>query len=406
METSPLVVKNARVLDVRSGEYAEADVVAIDGRIVEIALGAKMPVGAEVIDAEGAYVLPGFIDGHVHVTAANGDLGSLVSMSQQYVAAQAVKIMGEMLNRGFTSVRDASGADFGLARAQEEGVIRGPRLFFCGHAISQTGGHGDFRGPGEDHGHGAHCCAGIGRVADGVSAVQEAVRDELRKGAHFIKIMASGGIASPTDRIDSTQYSLDEISAAVDEATAANRYVAAHAYTARAVNRCLELGVRSIEHCNYIDETSVDLFVEKGAFMVPTLSTHWALVEHGLENGLPYDAWVKAGPVYEQGLKALEMAHKGGVKIVYATDLLGGMQVHQNREFEIRANIQGNLQAIQGATINAAELVERVGEIGEISVGARADLVIVDGDPLEDITVVSEFEKHRVHVIQGGVVVA
>lgn len=406
MNASPLVLKNARVLDVRSGEYIDADIVASDGRIVEIAPDAATPDGAEIIDIDGRYVLPGFIDGHVHVTATGGDLGRLVSMSQQYVAANAVRIMGEMLSRGFTSVRDASGADFGLAAAQAEGTVRGPRLFFCGHAISQTGGHGDFRGPGENQRHEPHCCAGIGRVADGLDAVREAARDEIRKGAHFIKIMASGGIASPTDRIDSTQYSLDEIAAIVEEAAAANRYVAAHAYTARAVNRCLELGVRSIEHCNYIDETSVELFLEKDAFMVPTLSTHWALVEHGLENGLPYDSWVKAGPVFAKGLEALKMAHEAGVKLVYATDLLGGMQVHQNYEFEIRAKVQGNLPAIQSATVNAAELLERGGELGEVVVGAYADLVVVDADPLEDIKVLSEFERHRVHVIQGGAVVA
>lgn len=405
MEISPLVVKNARVLDVRSGAYAEADLVLENGKITEISPGVREPENARVIDASGKYVLPGLIDCHVHVTALNGDLGSLVSKSQQYVSAHAVRILGEMLARGFTSVRDASGADFGLALAQEEGTVSGPRIFFCGHAISQTGGHGDFRGPAENHAHGAQCCAGIGRVADGVSAVRVAARDELRKGASFIKIMASGGIASPTDRLDSTQYSEDEIRAAVEEAEAANRYVAAHAYTARAVNRCLELGVRSIEHCNYIDESSVALFLEKDAFMVPTLSTHWALVEHGLENGLPHDSWLKAGPVFAQGLEALKLAHESGVKIVYATDLLGGMQTYQNHEFTIRAGVQGNLAVVQGATLLAAELLERTGEIGEVSVGANADLIIVDADPLADIAVLADFEQHRVHVIQGGQVV-
>lgn len=407
MHSSPLVLRNARVLDVTSGNYRETDVTIRDGRFESIGSVATLPEGAAERDLTGACLLPGLIDCHVHVTAHNADLGSLESMPQSYVTAYAMKNMNDMLRRGFTSVRDASGADFGLEQARDEGYFTGTRLFYCGKALSQTGGHGDFRSAGEDHSHtAANCCAGIGRVADGISAVREAARDELRKGAHHIKIMASGGIASPTDRIDSTQYSVEEIRAVVEEATAANRYVAAHAYTPRAVNRCLELGVRTIEHGNYIDEESIRLFLERDAFWVATLTTHWALVAEGAQFGLPEASRVKAEPVFAAGMEALERASQAGVKIPYATDLLGGMQRLQNREFEIRSRVQSNLEVVQSATTIAAELLQREGELGQVVEGAIADAIIVDGDPLEDIEVLASFEEHRLGVIQNGAFVA
>jgi imidazolonepropionase-like amidohydrolase len=321
------------------------------------------------------------------------------------VAAHAARTMSRMLDRGFTTVRDASGADYGLADAQAEGLFRGPRLLFCGRALSQTGGHGDSRTRGtqvkDDHA----CCAGLGRVADGVDAVRAAARDELRKGAHHIKVMASGGVASPTDRIDSTQYSAEELRAIVEEAEAANRYVAAHAYTARAVNRALELGVRSIEHGNLLDDRSIELFLERDAFLVPTLVTYWALKEEGREHGLPESSWRKVDDVLGAGLAALERAARGGVKLVYGTDLLGGMHRHQNHEFRLRAEVQSPLEVLRSATSTAAELLNLTGEIGTLAVGARADLLVVDGDPLTDIGVLAEPEKFR-HIVQGGAVVS
>ncbi len=237
-----LLLRNGTLLDVDTGEYAEGDVLCDDGRIAETGPGLTAPGGARTVELAGATVLPGLIDAHVHVTAATADLGALPSWSPSYAAAHAARIMSGMLDRGFTTVRDASGADFGLADAQAEGLIRGPRLMFCGKALSQTGGHGDSRPRGTRVHDGHQCCAGLGRIADGVDAVRAAARDELRKGAHHIKVMAGGGVASPTDRIDSTQYSTDELRAIVEEAEAANRYVAAHAYTARSVSRALRAG--------------------------------------------------------------------------------------------------------------------------------------------------------------------
>jgi imidazolonepropionase-like amidohydrolase len=399
-----LLLRNARLLDPLTGEYTEGDLRCADGRIAEVGPGlAAADVRTE--DLRGAVVLPGLIDAHVHVTASTADLGSLSSASPSYAAAQSARIMSRMLDRGFTTVRDASGADYGLADAQAEGLFRGPRLLFCGKALSQTGGHGDSRTRGTHVRDEHQCCAGLGRVADGVDAVRAAARDELRKGAHHIKVMASGGVASPTDRIDSTQYSADELRAVVEEAEAANRYVAAHAYTARAVNRALELGIRSIEHGNLLDDRSVELFTSRDAYLVPTLVTYWALKEEGREHGLPEASWRKVDEVLGAGLAALDRAARGGVKLVYGTDLLGGMHRHQNHEFRLRGEVQTPLEVLRSATSTAADLLTLTGEIGTLAVGAHADLLVVDGDPLADVGVLAE-PKHFRHVVQGGTVVS
>lgn len=403
--TQPLVIRNASVLDVHVGTFSVADVVTADGKIRSVEKGADAPEEAQIIDGTGKYVIPGLIDAHVHVVASSADFRSLTWTPPSYVYAQTARIMQGMLRRGFTTVRDLSGADFGLAKAQAEGLLEGPKLHFCGRALSQTGGHGDMRLPGEDHEPNRKGCCGIGRVADGVDAVRAAARDELRKGAHHIKIMASGGVSSPTDRIDSTQYSRDEMRAAVEEAEAANRYVAAHAYTARAINRALEAGVRSIEHGNLLDDESLRLFLEKDAFLVPTLVTYWALKEEGRESGLTEEMWAKVDSVLNSGLEAIAQAHEAGVKLVYGSDLLGGMHRHQNEQFRLLGKVQPAIDAIRAATTTAAELLGRPGEIGIIAPGADADMLVLTADPVQDIAVLADMADHLEFVIQDGAVI-
>ena len=358
-------------------------------------------------DLRGGYVLPGLIDAHVHVTAFTADLAALLTSSPYYVAAHTARIMGGMLDRGFTTVRDVAGADYGVAAAQAEGLIRGPRVYFGGRGLSQTGGHGDARGPGERL-HDEHAPCADCRIADGVDAVRTATRDELRKGAHHIKVMASGGVASPTDRIDSTQYSMEELRAIVDEATAAGRYVAAHAYTARAVNRAIEAGIRSIEHGNLIDDSSVAMLADpsRDAYLVPTLVTYWALKTEGREFGLPEHSWRKVDEVLGAGLAALDRAYRGGVRLVFGSDLLGGMHRHQNEEFRIRAQVQPPIDVIRSATSVAARLLCAEGQLGTLDAGANADLIVVEGDPLDDIAVLADPAANLRLVIQAGLVVS
>jgi imidazolonepropionase-like amidohydrolase len=218
--------------------------------------------------------------------------------------------------------------------------------------------------------------------------------------------MASGGVASPTDRIDSTQYSMDELRAAVEEAEAANRYVAGHAYTARAINRGLEAGVRSIEHGNLLDESSVELFLEHDAFLVPTLVTYERMAAEGAEFGLPAASLAKNALVLDAGLRALRLAHAAGVNLCYGSDLLGGMRRHQLEEFRIRGAVLPAADVIRSATVTAARLLGEEDRLGRIVPGAWADLLVVDGDPLADLGVLTDPDTHLKLVMQGGKVKA
>nr|WP_245992666.1 amidohydrolase family protein [Prauserella muralis] len=390
------------MLDVARGELLpDRRVLVRDGRIAEVGGRDVAASGARVIDVRGRTVLPGFVDAHVHVTAVTADLAGQAEWSPTYVAARAGVILREMLQRGFTTVRDVGGADYGLADAVDEGILPGPRIRFGGKALSQTGGHADLRHRGrtvlDDH----RCCPGLGLVCDGVDEVRRAAREQLRTGAHHVKIMLSGGVASPTDRVDATQFSDDEIAAVVAEAEAANRYVTGHAYTARAINRGLRAGVRCIEHGNLLDDTSIALFRERGAFLVPTLVTYEKLAAEGAEHGLPAESQRKVGDVLEHGLRALESAHRAGVDIVFGTDLLGGMHRHQLDEFRIRAQVQPPLDVVRSATVTAARLLGLEGRIGVVAPGAEADLLVVDGDPLADIGVLASAPAL---VMKGGIV--
>lgn len=402
LDQSITAIANARVLDVEAASLTEPTTVTIENGRISAVGGESAGSGAGVLDAEGRIVSPGLIDGHVHVLASTADLAGLGDQSPYYLGAQAARLMGDMLGRGFTTVRDAGGADFGLAAAVREDLFPAPRLFFGGKALSQTGGHADMRGPGTQVIDRHLCCPNIGIVCDGADAVRRAARENLRTGADHVKIMLSGGVASPTDRVDSTQFSDEEIRAAVEEAAAANRYVLGHAYTARAVNRGLELGVRSIEHGNLIDRRSVELFLEHDAYLVPTLVTYERLKQDGALFGLPPASQAKVDDVLYAGLDALRLATDHGVKIVFGTDLLGGMHPHQNDEFAIRSRVQTAQQVLRSATTTAAELLCQEGELGVVAAGAHADLLILETNPLEDASVLGDSTNVIKSVIKAG----
>jgi imidazolonepropionase-like amidohydrolase len=398
------VLGNAAVLDPEAGSLAEGQAVVVeDGRVVEVAPTAAVRAGdATVIDVGGRTVMPGLIDGHVHVNAATADLAVLEEWSPAYLTARAAGILRGMLDRGFTTVRDVAGADHGIAAAVAEGLLAGPRVIFGGKALSQTGGHGDSRGPGrvvlDQH----PCAPTLTVIADGVTEVRRAAREQLRRGAHHVKVMLSGGVASPTDRIDSTQYSMEELRAVVEEARAANRYVTGHAYTAAAVNRGLEAGVGCIEHGNLMDESSIELFRRTGAFYVPTLATYAALAAEGLDHGMPADQHAKVYEVLDAGLGALELAHRAGLPIVYGTDLLGGMHRRQLTELTIRSEVQPAADVLRSATTVAARLVGLEGQVGVVAPGASADLLVVDGNPLDDLSLLTDPARNLRLVMAAG----
>ncbi len=398
-----VLFENATVLDVAAGEMlADRSVLVREGRIVEVSDGRIRDEEAQRLDLRGKTLMPGLIDCHVHVTAFTANFAELARTSPFYVSSKAGEIMNQMLRRGFTTVRDVGGADHGLARAVEEQLLDAPRLVFCGKAISSTGGHGDVRGPGVEAYDAVYTQPGLGWIVDGVPEVRRAVRGEVRRGANFIKIMAGGGISSPTDRISSDQFSEEEIAAVVEEAAMANLYVAAHAYTARSIERCVRLGVRTIEHANLAVEETVALMKEQGAIMVPTLAVYRALVEEGVKAGLPEDLVGKTYEVLDAGIRAVEMAYRAGVTMAYGTDLLGAMHRRQLTEFSLRAEVVKPVDLIRAATVNGATLLRRQAEIGQVAAGFRADLIVIDGDPLRDIGIMEDPQRSPKLVMKDG----
>ena len=398
---SSLVLKNSNVIDVETGNINQKDISINEGLIEELGSNFKS-ASSKVIDLDGKFVLPGLCDAHVHVTAFTADFSKLKNTSPFYVGIKSLEILKGMLSRGFTTVRDAGGADWGLSRHLSENPTSGPRLLFCGHALSQTGGHGDMRGPGENSLHECFCCAGLGHICDGLPEVLKASREEIRRGATHLKVMASGGVSSPTDRITSTQFSEEELSAIVNEANAANIPVMAHAYTAKAINRALMCGVTSIEHGNLLDIKSIELLKNNNAYLVPTLIIYQALIEQGVEAGLSKQMVDKTYEVLDAGIEALSFADKNDVQIVYGTDLLGIMHPRQLEEFNLRSKVISPLKLLQQATINASKLFNMENSIGQVKEGFFADLIVLDKNPIEDISILTKPEKHLHQVIKGG----
>ncbi|MFD1891751.1 amidohydrolase family protein [Ottowia beijingensis] len=402
--------KNVHVLDVRAGRLLEDHQVLVEGDTIrELSDRPITTQSAHVIDGGGRTLMPGLIDCHVHVTFSATNLALLAQTPNTTLALRALPILRGMLRRGFTTVRDAGGADWALKQAIEDGMdgtVVGPRLFVSGPALSPTGGHGDFR-PRSDRLQPIGCgCLRLAstRVVDGVDEVRRTVRELLQMGADQIKIMSSGGVASPTDPVNALGYSLDETRAIVDEAAARHTIVLAHAYTPEAIRRAVECGVRSIEHGNLIDAPTAALMAERGAVAVPTLITYEALARDGVRLGLGAESVAKVEQVRAAGLRSLEIFKIAGVKLAFGTDLLGGSHDLQSEEFLIRAQVQSNLDVLQSATLIGAELLGQSGRLGEIVPGALADLLLVDGNPLDDLTCLTGQGERIALVMQGGLV--
>lgn len=400
-----LIFRNAAILDPVLGRLLSPRDVVVDGTdIVQVSETPLTADAAQVIDLQGKVMMPGLIDCHVHCMASHLNLGSNAKLPNVLAVLRAVPLIEGMLNRGFTTVRDAGGADWALAEATRTGVIKGPRIFPAGRAISQTGGHGDFR-PRNDIMEPCFCshkAGSISRVADGIDAVRLAVREEIQKGATQIKIMASGGVASPNDPVHFLGYSRDEIRAMAEEASNAGTYVMAHAYTSAAIRRAVECGVRTIEHGNLADLEAAKVLCAHGAYAVPTLITYEALFSEGASFGFPPEAVAKINAVREPGLRALETLAQAGVKMGFGTDLLGQSQRLQSEEFRLRAQVLGNLEVIRSATSYAAEILMAVGRLGVIAPGAAADLLVLDANPLTDIGVLLGQGEHMLAIMKDG----
>jgi len=398
--TNIIVFRSARVFDGESEVLRDGlDVVVANGIIREISeRRLEADSSTEIIECGGRVLMPGLIDAHVHVYAAGLNITRTVQTPMSYLAHFAAQFLHFSLDRGFTTLRDVGGADVGLALAIKDGFLdRVPRVFYGGRAISQTGGHGDFR-PG-DHALDTHFCGcsfhadHLAVVADGADAVRRAVREELRRGASHIKIMASGGVASPTDPLDRCQFSDSEIQAAVEEAERAGSYVAAHCHPKEAIRRAAALGVKSIEHATLIDRETAEFVAERGSFAVPTMVTLISLAEEGKNLGLPPVSIEKLRRVADAAIASLEIMKRAGVKMGFGTDLLGALHVQQSREFALRARVLPVIDVLRSACVVNAELLGQSGRLGCIRQGAVADLLVVDGNPLEDISVLNSGDR-------------
>jgi len=399
-----ILFHNARLFDGETDHLREDVSVLVEGgRIREVSERVIAGTSAERIDLRGRTLMPGLIDAHFHAYATQLDLGKAGETPRSLHALEAHILLESALARGFTTVRDAAGADYGLARATERGLIKGPRLFYAGRAITQTGGHGDVRGPAVESIETCACASNtMSWVADGPDEVRKAAREELRKGADQIKIFVSGGISSPSDPVWMPQFSDEEIRAAVAEAASRRTYVMAHAYTAESIARAVKCGVRSIEHGNLIDRAAAEAVKAHDAFVVPTLVTYDAFHKFGAASGAPDYLLKKLDDVRLAGLEALSLLEEVGVQTGFGTDLLGELHVHQSEEFLIRARVMKPADILRSATSVNARLLNREGELGVVKVGGLADLIVVDGDPLKDLSLLTHQGAHLPVIMKGG----
>jgi imidazolonepropionase-like amidohydrolase len=399
-----ILFKNASVLDGRANGALEGHHVLVEDGFIREVSDKPIKSKATSIDLKGKTLMPGLIDCHVHVYAALVHLGQNAMLPNEIVAFHGARIIKGMLDRGFTTVRDVAGGTYGLVEAVEQGLVVGPRLFVSGKALSQSGGHTDFRTRHDDRDPTPWKTrlGALGRLCDGVDEVRKAAREEIKQGAHFIKIMANGGVASPNDPIHFLGFSREEIMAAVEEASNAGTYVAAHLYTDEAIWRAIECGVHSLEHCNLIQPKTAKFARDRGAIACPTLVTYEYLKTEGASLGLPPVSVAKVDNVRLKGLESLEIMRKAGLPMAYGSDLLGDMHRHQSEEFVIRGRVLPAIEVIRSTTTVAAKLLRQEGKLGTIAPGAHADLIVVDGDPLRDLRLLTRQGAHIPMIMKGG----
>jgi imidazolonepropionase-like amidohydrolase len=404
-KTPMIIFENANLLDGTSPELRKGFHVAVeDGRIVEITDASITSSGAQRIDVGGRTLMPGLIDAHAHMTLIDTNLSNLRAIPQTLLTARAGVRMKKMLMRGFTTVRDTGGADWGLRQAVEEGSLIGPRLFISARPITQRGGHGDnyLRTEAPSI---CSCSSALdlmSTIADGKELVQAAAREQQRQGADQIKVFVSGGVASRNDPLYSVQFSAEELIAIVDEAERWGIYVCAHAYSARAILHALNAGVRTIEHGNFIDNAGATLMASKDAYLVPTLITYEAMHRHAATTGLSKESLEKLEQVRSSGLQSIAVCRQAGAKLGFGTDLLGDLADYQSEEFLIRSAVESPFEIIKSATLINAEIVRQDGRLGVLAVGAIADMLVVAGNPLKDLGLLQDQGAHIPVIMKGG----
>jgi imidazolonepropionase-like amidohydrolase len=410
-----VLFRDVRIFDGVSSALSAPSSVLVSGNTIATISEAPIgpPAGATVIDGGGRTFMPGLIDTHWHTMMATIPLRALLTADDGYLTIAAGQGAGETLLRGFTSVRDVGGPSFGVKRAIDEGVIAGPRIYPSGALISQTSGHGDFRQlfelprtPTTSLSRGERL--GVGAIADGVDEVLRATREQLMKGASQVKVMAGGGIASGYDPIDVTQYSQAEIEAAVGAAADWGTYVAVHAYTPRAIQRSIAAGVVCIDHGQLMDEATAEMMADQDI---------WLSLQPFLddEDAIPYP---EGSPNRAKQLnvaagtdRAYELAIQYGIKLAWGTDTLFDpvLAAKQGKQLAKMTRWFTSTEALAMATSANAELQALSGPrnpypglLGVVREGALADLLLVDGNPLEELTLVADPEQNLLLIMKDG----
>jgi imidazolonepropionase-like amidohydrolase len=362
---------------------------------------------ATVIDVGGRTVMPGLIDAHAHITGLSLSPKN-VSYPASKMAMAAANYLTRSLMDGFTTIREAGGADYSIAQLVAQGEIASPRLFYSGRALTQTGGGADFRTPYEHTDPCGHISpfSVMSVIADGVDEVRKAAREELRRGATQIKLFASGGVVFPSEAHATLyEFSEAELSAAVEEAASRGTYVMAHAYTDAGIRRCLRAGVRSIEHANFASEETVAMIAESGAFFDPTFISLTQRIETDSETRLSSSIVHNLERTIASGQQVYKWAKKYDVPIAFGTDLWGAeARKSQVREFEMRMDLDSPANVIRSATTTNAALLMQKDKLGTIAPGAYADLLVVEGDPLTDLRVMLDPQKNLKLIMKDGVI--
>ena len=401
------VLRNCRIFDGRSEALVEGGSIVIEKDVIrEISPRDVSIAGATIVDMGSRFVMPGLIDVHFHVYSISLDMFLVNNMTMPMKVAHAARLLKGTLHRGYTTVRDPGGGEVGLHLAISQGLMEGPRLYYGGKALSQTGGHGDMR-PAEHVDSPCGCVPNdtFAEVVDGVDDIRKFCRNELRKGADHIKIFITGGIASPTDPIWMPQYTDEEVEAAVYEAATRRKYVVAHCHTDDGARRCLRTGVRSIDHCSIITEETARLIAaaDGKTYAVPTLAVQEQIMRNGPELGLYGDGLEKMKVVYSAAYKSLEYLQRAGARVGMGTDLFEErFHPMQNEEFSFRSEIFQPIDLLRSATSINAEIMQKTGIVGTLEPGAFADIVAIDKDPIRDIHVMAKPDENFAMIMKGG----
>jgi imidazolonepropionase-like amidohydrolase len=395
-----MILDGGTVIDGTGADPRQAAIAIEHGRIDAIGDTAR----GEVVDVSGLTVLPGLIDAHTHfglVSEFDPDVAPAIT------AARIFRNCELALDAGFTTVRDTGGIDGGVAQAAAIGLIRGPRILPSGPVLSQTGGHGDHTTPFHHphlHDQGIPGLAQVSILCDGPDEVRLAARTALKRGATQVKVCVSGGVVSFTDKLEDTQFSVEELMAAVQEADARGTYVTAHAHNSKGIQNGLDAGIECFEHGTYLDEETARRMAAAGAHLVPTFAVCRLLAQEAEAWGIPAELVPKIAPVEVAMAQSLKLAREHGIVIGLGSDILGPEQDRRGLELVIRAALEDPLTAITSATKVNAQIIRRDAELGTLEVGKVADVIAVDGDPLADPEVFDDPSRVKL-VIQGGRIV-